>query len=319
MDFRYSPEQEAFRRDLRGWLDANLTADLRVDDPVDERVAPDRATFEKRRAWQRAMWEAGWVGISWPRAWGGRGATLLEQAIYDEEVFRAHAPVLPGYSGINMAGPVLIDVGTPEQQKRHLERILTGDEIWCQGFSEPGAGSDLAGLRTRAEDRGDHFVVNGQKVWTSGAQYADWIYLLVRTNPDVPKHQGISFLLVDMRTPGIAVRPLVLMNGHQHFNEVFFTDVVVPKDHLVGKKNEGWAVAIRTLMYERAGGGGRGHERQLARLIALARSVERDGRPAWDDPRVRQSLAQLAIDCEALRLTRLRSLTRRLRGEPPGP
>jgi len=319
MDFRYSPEQEAFRKELRGWLEANLPHELCVDDPVDERVAPDRETFERRRLWQRRMWEAGWVGISWPREWGGRGASLLEQVIYDEEVFRARAPVLPGYSGIGMAGPVLIDCGTPEQQKRHLTRILTGEDIWCQGFSEPGAGSDLAGLSTRAEDRGDHFVVNGQKVWTSGAQFADWIYLLVRSDPAAPKHKGISFLLVDMRTPGVVVRPLVLMNGHQHFNEVFFTDVVVPKQNLVGRKNEGWAVAITTLMYERAAGGGRGHERQLARLLALARSVEREGGPAWDDPRVRQSLAQLAIECEALRLTRMRSLTRRLRGEPPGP
>src|SRR5262245_17554156 len=319
MEFRYTPEQEAFRKDLRGWLEANLPPDLCVDDPIDERVAPDRATFEKRRAWQRRMWEAGWVGISWPREWGGRGATLLEQVTYDEEVFRARAPVLPGYSGINMAGPVLIDWGTPDQQRRFLAKILTGEEVWCQGFSEPGAGSDLANLATRAEDRGDHFVVNGQKVWTSGAQYADWIYLLVRTDPKASKHGGISFLLVDMRTPGIVVRPLVLMNGHQHFNEVFFTDVAVPKQNLIGRQNEGWKVAIATLMYERAGGGGRGQERQLARLLTLARQVERDGRPAWEDPRVRQSLAQLAIECEALRLTRLRSLTRRLRGDPPGP
>jgi alkylation response protein AidB-like acyl-CoA dehydrogenase len=319
MDFRYSSEQKAFRRELRAWLEANLSPDLCVDDPTDERVAPDRETFERRRAWQRRMWEAGWVGVSWPREWGGRGATLLEQVIYDEEIFRARAPVLPGYSGIGMAGPTLIDWGTPEQQRRFLPRILSGEEIWCQGFSEPGAGSDLASLSTRAEDRGDHFVVNGQKVWTSGAQYADWIYLLVRSGPKVPKHHGISYLLVDMQTPGIAVRPLVLMNGHQHFNEVFFTDVVVPKQNLVGRQNEGWTVAIATLMYERAAGGGRGHERQLGRLLALARQVARDGRPAWEDPRVRQSLAQLAIECEALRLTRLRSLTRRLRGEPPGP
>jgi alkylation response protein AidB-like acyl-CoA dehydrogenase len=319
MDFAYSPQHEAFRKELRGWLEANLPRELCVDDPADERVAPDRATFDKRRAWQRRMWEAGWVGISWPRQWGGRGASLLEQVIYDEEVFRARAPVLPGYSGINMAGPVLIDWGSPEQQQRFLPGILRGDQIWCQGFSEPGAGSDLAGLATRAEDRGDHFVVNGQKVWTSGAQYADWIYMLVRTDPRAPRHQGISFLLVDMRTPGVVVRPLVLMNGHQHFNEVFFSDVAVPRSHLVGKQNEGWKVAIATLMYERAAGGGRGHDRQLASLLDLARRVEREGRPAWQDPRVRQSLAQLAIECEALRLTRMRSLTRRLRGEPPGP
>jgi alkylation response protein AidB-like acyl-CoA dehydrogenase len=319
VDFHYTDEQEAFRHELRQWLAANLPPDLCVDDPIDERVAPDRATFERRVAWQRTMHEAGWVGISWPKAYGGRGVTLMEQIIFDEEVFRARAPVLPGYSGINMAGPVLIEWGTEQQKRRFLPRILAGDDIWCQGFSEPGAGSDLAGLRTRAVDAGDHFVVNGQKVWTSGAQFADWIYLLVRTDPTAPKHRGISFLLVDMKTPGIAVRPLVLMNGHQHFNEVFFTDVAVPKSALVGAVNQGWKVAMTTLMYERKSGGGRGHELQVGRLGAVARRMMQDGAPAWDNPLVRQRFAQLAIESAALRYTRLRNLTRQLRGEPPGP
>ena len=185
--------------------------------------------------------------------------------------------------------------------------------------SEPGAGSDLASLRTRAVDHGDHFVVNGQKVWTSGAHFAHWIILLVRTNPDVPKHQGISCLLVPMTTPGITVRPLVLMTGHHHFNEVFFTDVVVPKANLLGPINQGWKVSTTTLMYERHSAGGRSHAAQIARLIALARRLPIDGRPAWDHPGIRQRLAQLAIDSEALKYTRLRSLTRQLRGEPPGP
>jgi alkylation response protein AidB-like acyl-CoA dehydrogenase len=319
MDFQYTAEQESFRKELRGWLDAHLPPDLRVDDPTDERVAPDRPTFERRRAWQRRMYDAGWVGISWPKAYGGRGATLMEQVIYDEECFRAKAPVLPGYSGIGMAGPTIIDCGTEAQKQRYLPRILNADEIWCQGFSEPNAGSDLAGLQTRAVDRGDHWLVRGQKVWTSGAQYADWIYLLVRTDPDAAKHAGISYLLVDMKTPGITVRPLVLMTGHRHFNEVFFDDVAVPKEQIVGKPNQGWKVAMTTLMYERKAGGGRGHADQIARLHALARAVVVDGRPAWDDARVRQKLAQLVIESEALRLTRLRNLTRQLRGEPPGP
>jgi alkylation response protein AidB-like acyl-CoA dehydrogenase len=319
MDFQYTAEQEQFRKDLRGWLEANLPPDLRVDDPTDERVAPDRPTFERRRAWQRTMFDAGWVGISWPKAYGGRGATLMEQVIYDEECFRAKAPVLPGYSGIGMAGPTIIDCGTEAQKQRYLPRILNADEIWCQGFSEPNAGSDLAGLQTRAVDRGDHWLVRGQKVWTSGAQYADWIYLLVRTDPDAAKHAGISYLLVDMKTPGITVRPLVLMTGHRHFNEVFFDDVSVPKEQVVGKANQGWKVAMATLMYERKAGGGRGHAEQIARLHGLARAVTVEGRPAWDDPRVRQKLAHLVIESEALRLTRLRNLTRQLRGEPPGP
>jgi alkylation response protein AidB-like acyl-CoA dehydrogenase len=319
VDFHYTEEQEAFRQEIRQWLAANLPRELCVDDPTDERVAPDRATFERRVDWQRAMYKAGWVGISWPREYGGRGATLMEQIIFDEECFRARAPVLPGYSGIGMAGPTLIEWGTEEQKRRFLPRILAADDIWCQGFSEPGAGSDLAGLRTRAEDRGDHYVVNGQKVWTSGAQYADWIYLLVRTDPGAPRHRGISYLLVDMKTPGITVRPLVLMNGHQHFNEVFFVDVAVPKASLVGAPGQGWKIAMTTLMYERKAGGGRGHDDQIARLGELARLVRTDGAPAWDNPLVRQRFAQLAIEAAAFRYTRYRNITRQLRGEPPGP
>jgi len=202
---------------------------------------------------------------------------------------------------------------------RYLRRMARGDDIWCQGFSEPGAGSDLASLRTRAIDAGDHYVVNGQKVWTSGAHFAHWIILLVRTNPEAPKHQGISCLLVDMRTPGISVRPLVLMTGHHHFNEVFFTDVVVPKASLLGPLDQGWKVSTTTLMYERHVAGSRGHAAQVARLIALAKRVPIDGRLAWEHPWIRQRLAQLAIDCEAFKYTRFRSLTRQLRGEPPGP
>ena len=319
VDFHYTPEQDTFRRDIRQWLAANLPKDLCVDDPQDERVAPDRATFERRVEWQRTMYKAGWVGISWPVEYGGRGASLMEQIIYDEECFRARAPVLPGYSGIGMIGPVLIERGSEAHKRRFVPRILSADDIWCQGFSEPGAGSDLAGLSTRAEDRGDHFVVNGQKVWTSGAQFADWIYLLVRTDPAAPRHRGISYLLVDMKTPGITVRPLVLMNGHKHFNEVFFVDVAVPKANLVGKVGEGWSLAMTTLMYERKSGGGRGHDDQIARLGALARQVKIDGVLAWDSPLIRQRLAQLAIDATVFKYTRYRNLTRQLRGEPPGP
>jgi len=319
MDFQYTPGQEAFRLEVRGWLEKNLPANLCVDDPFDERVAADRATFEKRVAWQRKMYEGRWVGISWPAEYGGRDATLMEQIIFDEEYFRARAPVLPGYSGVNMAGPTIIEWGTEAQKRRFLPRILSGEDIWCQGYSEPGAGSDLAGLATRAEDKGDHFVVNGQKVWTSGAHYADWIYVLVRTDPSAPKHRGISYLLADMKTPGITVRPLVLMNGHRHFNEVFFVDVRVPKENLIGRQNEGWKPAMTTLMYERKSGGGRSYTEQIARLRALAAELSVAGRTAWEDPLVRQGFAQLWIDSTCLRYTRLRNITRQLRGEPPGP
>ncbi|MBI2162193.1 MAG: acyl-CoA dehydrogenase family protein [Candidatus Rokubacteria bacterium] len=319
MDFEYSPAQEAFRKEFRDWLATNLPPDLCLDDAADDRVASDRDTFERRRTWQKAMHAAGWVGITWPTEYGGRGAGLIERVIWEEEYFAARAPVLPGSMGLNLVGPTIIHWGTEAQKRRHLPPILNADEVWCQGFSEPGAGSDLASLSTRAADKGEHFVVNGQKVWTSGAHFAQWIILLVRTNPEAPKHQGISCLLVPMTTPGISVRPLVLMTGHHHFNEVFFTDVVVPKTNLLGPLNQGWKVSTTTLMYERHVAGSRGHAGQVARLIALAKRVTVDGRPAWEHPWIRQRLAQLAIDCEAFKYTRLRSLTRQLRGEPPGP
>src|SRR5690349_4028071 len=211
MDFEYAPEQEAFRKEFRAWLAAHLPAELCVDDPADDRVASTREMFERRVTW-------------------------------DEEYARARAPILPGM-GLNLVGPTIIHWGTDAQKHQYLPKILNADEIWAQGFSEPGAGSDLASLRTRAEDRGDHYLVNGQKVWTSGAQYADSIILLVRTDPSAPKHNGISCLLVDMKSPGVQVRPLVLATGHHHFNEVFFSDVVVPKDRLLGPLNAGWKVS----------------------------------------------------------------------------
>ncbi len=319
MDFEYTVEQQAFRREVREWLRANLPEDLKVDDAADERVAPNRDVFERRRKWQRTMHEAGWVGLSWPREYGGRAAGLIEQTVFDEEYSRARAPVLPGYSGLGMCGPTLMHWGTDAQKRRFLQRILSGDDIWCQGYSEPNAGSDLASLQTRAIDHGDYFVLNGQKVWTSGAQFADWMFLLARTDPDAPKHKGISYLLLDMRSPGIDVRPLVLMNGHAHFNEVFCNDVQLPRENLVGPLNEGWKVSVTTLMYERSGAGGGGHTSQVRRLAELAKRVEIDGRPAWDHEWVRQRLAQFMIECEAARYTRLRTLTRRLKGQPPGP
>src|SRR5438876_1619242 len=316
MDFEYAPEQEAFRKEFRAFLAAHLPADLRVDDPVDDRVASNREMFERRVAWQKTMHKAGWVGVAWPKEYGGRGASIIERVIWDEEYSAAHAPVLPGM-GLSLVGPTIIHWGSDAQKGRYLPRILTADEIWAQGFSEPGAGSDLASLRTRAEDKGDHFLVNGQKVWTSGAQYADSIILLVRTDPTVPKHNGISCLLVDMKAPGVSVRPLVLATGHHHFNEVFFTDVMVPKSQLLGPLNAGWKVSTTTLMYERHSSGARNPVGQVRDLITVARRLPVDGRTAWDDPRIRQRLSQLLIDCEAMKYTRFRALTRQIRGEAP--
>src|SRR5438876_3539389 len=320
MDFEYTPAQEEFRKAFRGWLEANLPPELCLDDAADDRVPSDRETYERRRAWQKTMYAAGWVGISWPKEYGGRGASLIERVIWEEEYAAARAPVLPAAMGLNLVGPTIIAWGTDAQKQRYLPRILRGDETWAQGFSEPNAGSDLANLQTKAVDMGDHYLVNGQKVWTSGAQFHDWILLLVRTDPNAPKHKGISALLVDLKnTPGITVRPLVLATGHAHFNEVFFEDVKVPKENLLGPLNQGWKVTTTTLMHERHSAGNRNNVAQLERLIALAKTLDHDGRPAWDDQVIRQKLAQLAIDCEAFKYTRLRGLTRQLRGEPPGP
>ena len=319
MDFEYTPEQQAFRKEVRAWLNANLPRELCVDDQADERIAANREIFEKRRAWQVKLNEAGFAGLAWPKEYGGRAASLMEQIIFNEEYSRARAPILPGYSGLLLLGPTLVYWGSDEQKKHYLPRILNAADIWCQGYSEPGAGSDLAGLQTRAEDHGDHFIVNGQKVWTSGAQYSDWIFILARTDPSAPKHKGISYLLVDMKSAGIEVRPLVLMTGHRHFNEVFFDNVQVPKKNLVGAQNEGWKIAMTTLGFERGAAGGGGHSAQVRRLVELARALKIDGRPAWEQGWVRQRLTQFMIESEAIKYTRLRSLTRRLKGQPPGP
>src|SRR5690606_34601383 len=204
------------------------------------------------KAFQRKLFEAGYAGLSWPKEYGGRGATLIEQIIFLEETARAKAPLPVNLAGLTMAGPVLIRHGTEEQKRRFLPPILTSDEIWCQGFSEPGAGSDLASLRTSAILDGDHFVVNGQKVWTSFAHYAQWCMLLARTDPNAPKHKGITFLLVDMRSPGISIRPLKQISGDDDFNELFFDNVRVPRANVVGEINDGWNIAITCLMHERA-------------------------------------------------------------------
>ena len=319
MDFQYTPEQDAFRLRVRSWLAEHLPSELKVEDAMDERVAPNRDIFDKRMAWHKQLYQAGWIGLAWPREYGGQGAELMEQIIYNEEYAHARAPILPGYVGLGLAGPTIAQWGSEEQKQYFLPRILQGELVWCQGYSEPGSGSDLASLQTRAVEDGDEFVVNGQKVWTSGAQYADWMVLLARTDPEAPKHKGISYFLLDMKTPGVSVRPLVLLNGHSHFNEVFFEDVRIPKVNLLGPKNEGWKVAITTLMFERSAAGGGGGGSQIRRLAELATQVEIDGRPAWQHSWVRQRLAAFEIEKEALKYTRLRSLTRQLRGQPPGP
>jgi alkylation response protein AidB-like acyl-CoA dehydrogenase len=313
MDLSYSPAEERFRLELRSWLEAHPPGPEPED--LDAWVAYGKA-------WQRRLYEAGWCGVHWPEAYGGRGASLIEQILFQEEMARAKAPLLINLAGLTMVGPVLIACGTEEQKKRYLEPILSAEEIWCQGFSEPNAGSDLAALKTRAVPDGDSFVVNGQKVWTSFARYADWCILLVRTDPASPKHKGITCLLVDMHSPGITVRPLRQISGDDDFNEVFFEDVRVPRANVVGRVDGGWEITIATLMHERQT---LTFSRQLQSSIALAGLIETAGRfpsrdrPAAADPLVRQRLAAAYIDGQAMRFTALRNLTRVLRGGIPGP
>ena len=315
MDFRYSPAEEAFRTELRAWLDAHLPRHFAPGELTEE-LDPD-ARFEKLLAWHRAMHAGGWVGIHWPREYGGRGATLLEQLVYAEEMGRAGAPQPINPIAIMMVGPTLMQWGTEAQKRRFIPTMLSADEIWCQGYSEPGAGSDLASLQTRAVEEGDDLVVNGQKVWTSLAHRAHWCILLCRTDPTARKHLGISYLLVDMRTPGITVRPLVQITGDAEFNEVFFEDVRVPKTNLVGQLHQGWQVAMTTLAFERVGlGNVYQFDRLIRELTTLASRRLLDGRPAIAHGWIRQRLAQLAIEAEALRLTQYRHVTRRVRGEP---
>jgi len=315
MNFDFTEREEAFRKEVRAWLEQHLPDDLRGRAFAASRADVDEV--RRLRAWQRQMAEAGYVGMDWPREFGGRGAAITEMVILYQEMARAESPQIVNRGGVSMLGPTLMKLGTPAQQKRFLRNILTAEELWCQGFSEPNAGSDLANLQTRAVLDGDHFVVNGQKVWTSMGHVADWCFLLVRTDPAAAKHKGISFLLVDMKTPGITVRPLRQITGEAEYNETFFDNVRVPAENLVGKVNGGWSVAITTLAYERDLLTFIRHislRNALHRLVKLTQSRGRN-----TDPVVRQKIAELWIGEQALQLNGYRSLTKILRGGQPGP
>ncbi len=320
MDFFFTPAQEALRAEIRRWLDDTL--------PPAERDTSRRVfgsleeEFAYLTAWQRRQYTGGWVGLQWPRAYGGRGLTLMEQAICQEELARARAPQLANRVGINLVGPTLIAHGTETQKRRYLPRILDAGEIWCQLFSEPGAGSDLAALRTRADPQGDDFVVTGQKVWTSYAQFSHYGILLARTDPAAPKHRGISYLIVDMQSPGITIRPLRQLTGSEEFSEVFLEEVRVPRAHLVGDLHRGWQIALTTLAHER--GTAFPFKEQVIHKIAVDELVELargwpPAVPACRDPRYRQRIAQHYIEVEIMRLHNFRMMTKLERGEMPGP
>jgi hypothetical protein len=316
VDFSYPAEVEQFRKELRTWLAANLIDEVKN---ADRRRGRDPDAFETLRAWDAAVADAGWGAVSWPQEYGGRGATVLEQLVYAEETTRARAPVPLNVIGMNNIAPAIMQYGTDSQRRTLLPRMARADDIWCQGMSEPEAGSDLASLRTRAVRDGDDFVVNGQKIWTSLGHRADWCQLYVRTDPLVPKHRGISCLIVDMRLPGIDARPLVTLNGAADFAEVFFHEVRVPTDALLGSLNAGWQVATTTLSHERAGAARlyAQMEVQLADLVADLAGHTVDGKPVLTDRATLARLGEVAVRINYLELLCKRSISATLHGGDP--
>jgi len=315
MDLRYSTEELAFRNEVRGWLAENLPADIR-----DKVVGYHGLSKDDFIRWHKILAAKGWSVPHWPVEWGGTGWDITQRYIYDEEFGLAGAPGLPPF-GPAMCASVLHRFGTPEQKARFLPRIREGDDFWVQGYSEPGAGSDLAALKCRADRAGDHYVVTGQKIWTTLGHYGDWIFCLVRTNPAAEKRQeGISFLLIDMATPGITVRPLILMDGGHEVNEIFFDNVSVPVENLVFEENKGWTVAKYLLGHERMGSGNVGaSKRELVALKALATREQKGGKPLLQDPRFRDKLTRVEVELDALEITSMRFLDKMRRtGQPPG-
>jgi len=321
MDFTLTPEQQSFRDEVRSWLSKNLPKDWssRVQAASD---VPREEAYDFLRQWQRKMYDAGFVGLTWPKESGGRGLTFMEEMILQEEMALAKAPPVLNILAVGMAGPTINAYGTEEQKKRYPPKMLSCEEIWCQGYSEPNSGSDLAALQTRAVKDGDHYVINGQKVWTSLAHIADWMMLLARTDPAAPKHKGITYFLLDMHAPGVTVKPLKQITGDAEFNEVYFDNVRIHESQILGGLNNGWAVGLTTLMYERlALGFGLQVRLRIALdgLVDLARRSSKNGAPASKDPVMRQKLAQMWIDTEVFKYTGARAITKLLKGELPGP
>jgi alkylation response protein AidB-like acyl-CoA dehydrogenase len=314
MDLNYSPEELAFRDEIRDWLKENLPEDLRRKSAEGEHFGK-----EDLLRWHRILAQKGWIAPAWPTEWGGPGWNATQRYIFEEELGLAGTPPIVPF-GLVMCGQVLLKFGSEAQKKRFLPRIYNGDDFWVQGYSEPGSGSDLASLKTRAQRHGDHYVVNGQKIWTTLGQHGDWIFCLVRTDFDTSKKQdGISFLLIDMKTPGITVRPLILMDGSHEVNEVFFEDVKVPLENLVHEEGKGWTVAKYLLGHERLNTGRiGGSKRELARLKAFASRQVDGARSLMDDPRFRDKVTRLEVELIALEITNLRFLDMMRGGRPPG-
>jgi len=313
MDLNYTPEEQAFRDEVRAFVRADLPQD--ISRKVLEHKELGKEDYVR---WQKILHQRGWMAPGWPVEYGGLAWTPVQRHIFDEECAEAGAPrVLP--FGVNMVGPVIIAFGSPWQKQHYLPRILSSEDWWCQGYSEPGAGSDLASLKTRAERQADHYIVNGQKTWTTLAQHADMIFCLVRTASGGKRQEGISFLLIDMRTPGVTVRPIITLDGGHEVNEVWFDNVKVPVENLVGEENRGWTYAKFLLSHERSGIAGVGaSKRELKALKYIASQEVQGGRPLIEDTRFRDKIARVEIDLMALEITNLRMLAAEEEGKPPG-
>ncbi len=309
MDLTFSPEETEFRDELRGWLTVNA--------PGEEPRGDEEAQYAFRKAWQRTLYDAGWAAVHWPREYGGRDATLMQSAIFFEEMGRIGAPLPANVLGLLLAGPTIMAWGTEEQKERYLTPILSADEIWCQGFSEPEAGSDLAAVKTRAVRDGDDWVVTGQKVWTSGAQYSKWCMLVARTDPEASRHKGLSYFLMDMDQEAVQVRPLVQITGEAEFNELFMEEARIPHENMLGGQGDGWNVALTTLMNERSGLGFFLQVRLRQLLDRLVREAGENGR--IDDPVVAEALGDMHVRTETLRLLAYRGLSAIEQYGQPGP
>ena len=313
MDFNDTDTEASFRAEARAFLEANAGKVARQNkhESTAENVA-------RARAWQKLKHQNGWACLSWPKEYGGRGATPMEQIIWNQEEGKHDVPTGPLGIGLGMAGPTVMAYGSEEVKRTHLPLMASGERIWCQLFSEPAGGSDLANLRTRAEKDGDTWVINGSKIWTSGAHYSDWAILVTRTDPTVPKHKGLTYFFVDMKSPGIEVRPIKQISGESDFNQVFFTDLRIPDAQRLGGVGQGWQVSITTLMNERLSVGDAGGL-DFEDLHALARKVELDGRPASENAAVREKLAEWYVQSSGLKFTNYRTISAMSRGQTPGP
>lgn len=319
MDFSFTEEEEAFRQELRTWLEDNLPSGWLEGERALDKASDEYPAF--LRNWQKKLYEGGWAAIAWPEEYGGRNATLMEEIIYQQEMVRVQAPPLINYVGIHMVAPTLMQIGTEEQKKKYIEKILTGEEVWCQGYSEPNAGSDLTAIQTTAVKDGDRWILNGQKVWTSYGHLADRCFVLARTSNQEKRHKGITVFLLDMHQSGVETRPIIQMDGEHDFNEVYLNDAVAYDADIVGEVDEGWRVTIALLMHERTGIGGQVFtlEKQFNDLADSARQLRIDGKPAFKDPFVRQKMVELYSKTRGSLLNYYRNLTKTLKNGHPGP